>query len=150
MTDRAALTEHVERSWDELQRAVAGLDDRQLTAQGSEGWSAKDHLVHLSHWLRYLLAVLLEEREPLAAIGLEPGQERDEDAENAVLQRRDASLPLAEVRRQLDEAHAAVLARVRVLSDADLERWTGVIEGNTWEHYDEHRAWIGGLVANRS
>jgi uncharacterized damage-inducible protein DinB len=149
MTDRAALIEHVDRSWAELQRAVAGLDDQRLIAPGPEGWSIKDHLMHVVHWEVYLLAVL-EGRDPMAALGLDPGRKWTEDSENAVLQERDAGLPLDEVRRQLDETHAAVRGRLGALDEGDLERFASVIDGNTWAHFDEHRDWIGGLAAARS
>lgn len=142
---RDALLERIGRSWDDLQRAVGVLDEGRLTAPGPDGWSVKDHLAHLARWEQYLLAAL-EGREPLAALGLDDGQERDEDAENAELHRRDAGLTTAEVRRLLADAHAAVIARLETLDDAELERGRRLIAGNTYGHFDEHRSWIGELV----
>jgi uncharacterized damage-inducible protein DinB len=144
--DRSALMERIGRSWDELQRAVDDLDEGRLTVAGPEGWSVKDHLAHLARWEQYLLAVL-EGREARAVLGLEDGQERDEDAENAALQRRDAGLTAAEARRLLADAHASVVARLETLDDADLERRLRMIQGNTCDHFEEHRAWIGELLS---
>lgn len=147
--DRSALLERIERSWDALQDAVEDLDERQLTEPGPEGWSVKDHLAHLVRWEEYLLAAL-DGRSGLAALGLDDGQERDENAINAVLHLRDAGRPPAEVRRLLADTHDRVLARVRALDDAELERRAGLIEGNSLGHFDEHREWIGALVAGRA
>lgn len=144
--DRTALDERIRRSWDELQEAVGALDDGLLTAPGPEGWSVKDHLAHVARWEEYLVAAL-EGRDPAAALGLTGGQ--DADVENAILHARDAGLSPEEVRRMLADMHAAVVERLRTLDDADLQRHLGLIEGDTWEHFDEHRGWIGGLRAAR-
>lgn len=144
---RGALIERIGRSWNELQREVGDLDDRRLSAPGPEGWSVKDHLAHLARWEQYLLAVLEGRPEPLAAFGLEAGQERDAETINAALQPRDSGLTPAEVRRLLADTHASVLARLEALEDAELERSLGLIEGNTCGHIDEHRPWIGAVVA---
>jgi len=142
--DRTELDERIRRSWDELLQAVGALDDGLLTAPGPEEWSVKDHLAHVARWEEYLLAAL-EGRDPAAALGLPGGQ--DEDAENAVLYARDAGLSAEEVRRLLADTHAAVVARLRTADDADLQRHLELIEGDTWKHFDEHRGWIGALLA---
>jgi uncharacterized protein (TIGR03083 family) len=140
--DRAALDERIRRSWDELQAAVASLDDAQLAAPGAEGWSIKDHLAHLAHWEEYLLASL-DGSDPLAALGL-PADQAD-DTINAALQERDAGMRSAEVRSLLADTHARLLARLATLDDEALQQSLGSIEGNTREHFDEHRDWIRGL-----
>jgi hypothetical protein len=144
-----ALDERIRRSWDELLAIVGGLDDRHLTALGPDGWSIKDHLVHVARWEEYLLASL-EGRDPLAALGLEGSPARDADAINAALHPRDADRTPAEVRRLLADTHAAVVARVGALDAAGRERSLRLIEGNTWDHFDEHRAWIAALVRARA
>src|SRR5437763_8987209 len=105
--DRTALGERIRRSWDELQAAVGPLDDGLLIAPGPEGWSAKDHLAHLVRWEEYLLAAL-EGRDIATALDLAGGQDRDEDAINAVLHERDAGRSAEEVRRLLADTHAGV------------------------------------------
>ena len=141
---RAALLDDVARSWDDLLDAVDGLDERQLLAPGPEGWSIKDHLAHLSSWERYLL-VRLDGREPAAAMGLD-GWPATVDAVNAELQALNGGSSLAEVRRRLDETHAEVLDRLMSLDRAQLDRWLGLIEGNTHAHVREHLAWMRALV----
>jgi uncharacterized damage-inducible protein DinB len=143
---RSALLSGVARSWEELQEAVRGLDDRQLAAPGPDAWSIKDHMAHLAHWERYLVASI-EGRDQMAALGLPPDQERSETAINEALQRLDAGRSPEEARHLLLEAHAETVACLEGLDDADLERHRRLIEGNTSGHFDEHRGWIGGLAA---
>jgi hypothetical protein len=139
---RTELIDRVQRSWDALHAAVDQLDDRQLGAAGPDGWSAKDHLVHLERWEAYLLA-RLEGGDGRAELGLAAGDERpEEDAINAGLQRRYADLPAADARRRLEETHARMVALLGTLSDADLRRHLAWIAGNTHEHFDEHRGWM--------
>jgi len=141
-TTRSTLIDRVNRSWADLQATLERLNERQLTAPGPEGWAIKDHLAHLARWEEYVLAVM-DGSDGHAALGLEPGQEDDE---NAVLQRRDAGLSVAEVRTLLVDVHARVLARLETLDEAVLERHLGPIEGNTYEHFDEHAGWIRELA----
>lgn len=139
-----ALVARVERSWAEFRAALDGLDDQQLTAPGPDDWSVKDHLVHVARWEQYLLATL-EGRDGLQALGIDGGS-READVQNAVLHERDAGRTPAEVRLLVAETHDALVTRLRALGPAELQRFAQVIEGNTWEHYEEHRTWIGSLL----
>jgi len=142
---RPDLPDRVAHSWDELHEVVAALDDPQLAAPGPDGWSVKDHLVHLARWEEYLLA-RLDGRDGIAEWGLDPSREWDADSVNAVLQPRDAGVSPAAARARLAGTHARVLERLRTLDQADLERQLPLIEGNTCGHYDEHREWIRALA----
>jgi uncharacterized damage-inducible protein DinB len=144
---RTAMRDNIARAWSELQDAVSTLDDRQLAAPGPDGWSIKDHLAHLGHWEQYMLAAI-DGGDPMAAMGLDVDQERSEDAENAALQRLDAGRSPAEARQLLADAHAHLMARVDSLSDADLERWSEHVDGNTASHFDQHRPWIRELAGS--
>ncbi len=48
--DRGALLEHYRRMGDELQAAIDGLSDAQLSDPTLDGWSVKDHLAHIALW----------------------------------------------------------------------------------------------------
>jgi len=147
--DRTALDERIRRSWEELQAAVGSLDDGQLTAPGPDGWSVKDHLAHLAAWEGYL-ASAMDGRDGPEGLGLPADHDRNEEAINAALHARDAGRSADEVRRSMTDAHAAVVTRLRTLDQAELERSIRSIEGNTWQHYDEHRGWIAELLASQS
>jgi hypothetical protein len=142
---RAELIDRVQRSWDELQAAVAGLDDTQLGAAGADGWSVKDHLVHLERWEAYLLAEL-EGRDGRPELGVaEGGKAPETDVINDALQARYGSMPADEVRQRLADTHARVTALLATLDAAVLQQRRDWIAGNTNEHFDEHRDWIRSL-----
>jgi hypothetical protein len=145
---RTEMIDRVQRSWDELRAAVDGLDDRQLGTAGPDGWSVKDHLVHLERWEAYLLAEL-EGRGGRPELGLGEGTESPEtDDINEALRASHAQLPAGEVRRRLDDTHARMTALLRTLDAAELERRHAWIAGNTYGHFDEHVGWIRSLDAS--
>jgi len=145
---RSALLGGIARSWQELQDVVRDLDERRLSAPGPDGWSVKDHLTHLARWEQYLLATI-EDRDAVAALGLPADQERTETAVNAALHRLDAGRSPEEAQRLLVEAHVQVLAGLEALDEAGLQHHLAHIEGNTSGHFDEHRAWIAGLLTTQ-
>ena len=55
---RTELLDRIERSWVAFQATVNGLDDGQLGTTGPDGWTVKDHLVHVERWEAYMLAEL--------------------------------------------------------------------------------------------
>jgi hypothetical protein len=144
---RTELIDRVQRSWDELRATVDGLDDRQLAAAGPDGWSVKDHLVHLERWEAYLLAEL-EGRDGRRELGIPEGEEPGEDDINDALRRRHAGTTAEQARRQMEDTHARVAALLRTLSATELRRRLQRIAGNTHEHFDEHRGWLGWLGAD--
>jgi hypothetical protein len=145
---RADLIDRVRRSWDELNATVDELDDGQLGAAGPDGWSVKDHLVHLERWEAYMLAEL-EGRDGRPELGLAEGAESPgADAINDAIQQRHADTPIAEVRRQMNDTHARMTELLRTLDAAVLERQLKWIVGNTHEHVDEHAGWIRSSLAS--
>ncbi len=79
----AALLDRIQAAWSELEQTVATLSEAQLTTElDAQGWSAKDHLVHITTWEQSLLA-LLQGRDRRQAIGLEGGEHGEIDDVNA-------------------------------------------------------------------
>jgi hypothetical protein len=159
---RTDLVVRIQRSWDELHESIAGIDAAGMVEPGTDGWSVKDHLAHLVAWEGALLA-LLDGQDPLAAMGVTPG---DTDVQNEQIRERYAARPLAEVRELAQQTHSQLLERLASMSDADLLRpyssfrpdadhpdqdnpITGWIDGNTWEHFDEHSDWIAATVLRK-
>jgi hypothetical protein len=167
MSAKSDLLQRIAESWSSFDDKVSSLSDLQLTAAGADGWSAKDHVAHLSAWEESLIA-LLAGRDRGAAIGLgrdeadTPGH--DVDAINALIQRRSRDRSLGDVLAAFRETHQRCVAAVEALSDEDLARpyshfqpndpgnthpVIGWIVGNTYEHYDEHAGWIAQLLAKQ-
>jgi uncharacterized damage-inducible protein DinB len=48
--DREALLEHYRQTREELISAINGLSDDLMTEPSLDGWSVKDHLVHIALW----------------------------------------------------------------------------------------------------
>ncbi|MBK9123428.1 MAG: ClbS/DfsB family four-helix bundle protein [Chloroflexi bacterium] len=151
----------IQRSWDALHDYVDTLAPQQITAlTDAGGWTIKDHLIHLALWEGHLLRILNGE-DLIAGFGVsEEVFKKGSDAVNAVLQPRYSDMPLDEVRAVMAESHAAVVARVAAMSEADLalpyhhyqptsrrnapiEGW---IAGNTSGHYNSHLRWIKAIV----
>ena len=154
------LLQRVQSSWEDLNGLVSGLDDAALSRPGPEEWAVKDHLVHVAAWEHSLIA-LLEGRDREAAMGLEPGTEDNTEAINHAIWQTHREMPAQDVRRYFRETHARLRSALAKLSTADIEKpyshyqpqsvdetrpVIGWIEGNTYEHYDEHMGWIKSLL----
>jgi hypothetical protein len=159
---KSELLDRVERSWKELEQLVSALGDDQVMRPGPDGWAIKDHLAHLAAWELSLVG-LLEGRDRVAAMGLPAGGHPDLDQLNADVFARYRGLGPAEARGLLEDANAQVRTALERLSDEDLQRpyahyqaqendarstqpVIGWVVGNTYEHVQEHRQMIAGLV----
>ncbi len=159
--DKAALLASIEQEWAALADLVGRLDEAQLNRPGAESWSPKDHLAHLTSWLRITMGYHLDGRPFAEAAHIDAallptqGKLPSDDALNAIFYLRDMDLPLTQVWAELQEAHRQVMARLQAMTVADLQRprfagdprpvaeW---IIGNTSDHYRDHRTYIRGLV----
>jgi uncharacterized protein (TIGR03083 family) len=164
--NKAELLARIQRSSAELEALLAQLSEQQLTTPGGlDGWSVKDHIGHLTPWQQGMNALL--RRQPRhEGMGLTQEQYLSAGIEtlNALLQRRSSAQPLDEVLATFRQSRDELLQLIERLPEEDLfkpyhyfqpdepgERsdrpilaW---VAGNTYEHYDEHREWIGQLVA---
>lgn len=82
------------------------------------------------------------------------------DQMNAVIQQQHKDKPLDEVLKIFQSVHEKLVAKIRLMSDEDLQRlykphpkMTGEghpiiakVMSNTYEHYAEHRPWIAAIV----
>jgi len=157
------VLDRVRVGWAALAETFDGLDEQQLTAPGPEGWSVKDHLVHLSAWERALTTILNGQPQRLA-FDLDPDRyDRIDSVDqlNAIIYQRYLERPLDEVLAESAQVHADMVGALERLTDADLDRSVAdfggdldddrpirqKIEGDSYEHYAEH---IGWLLAVRS
>jgi uncharacterized protein (TIGR03083 family) len=144
-TNTARALAALDREWRALLDAIASVPDGALTAPGVvEGWSVRDLIGHVSTWEREFLKAmsavldggrLPTYRQTYGSI----------DAFNAQEHERNAALPLAELRRQMDETHAALLAALQGVPDEALSsksRLRRRLRLDTYGHYREHAAQI--------
>ena len=157
--DKSAFLARVDAAWAELDALVANADAARLTLPGPGGWSAKDYLVHLSVWEGRLLAVL-DGRTLRDYLGIDRAEVRalGTDGLNSRLHAQHRDRPLEEVLGGWRDTHArlrTVLGRTDLAADwpdpddpADREPLlgTGVLDGNTYEHYEEHTAAVRALL----
>lgn len=152
---RNELVDRIEGSWKEMDDLAGKAGDASLRAPVADGWTLKDHLVHVAVWEESLLA-LLEGRDRAAAMGAPGLDDAGTDAINAAVFEKHRDEAPSEVVSEFRETHRRLLDRLRSLSDEDLSRpysyfqpgsdrqrpvreW---IDGNTFEHYEEHLGYI--------
>jgi len=160
---KAELISNIERGWDDFQAYLKTLSEAQLTGPtDAVGWTVKDHLGHLAAWEDSVYAILTRQpRREHMGVDRDTWKTGDFDKINAVLRARYAGQSLAEIRSQLETVHQRVMAQIQLLSDDDLGKpfntfqpgstneapVIGVIMGNTYDHYAEHKGWIAALIA---
>lgn len=156
------LREHIQQSYGQLMELVSSLSEEQVTTPGVNGaWSVKDNLAHLTVWQNYTLASLRAIPTGQKPDAFAPGLEtEDEKNEHFYQQNKDRSLK--EVLADLQEGYQGVLDALGGLSEQSLNEpfpwskqgnvvWES-IAGNTYEHYEEHRAnvlhWLASTSTN--
>src|SRR5579859_4252016 len=93
------VVDRVQIAWAALEDAVAGLSAERLVLDGPQGWSVKDHLMHIGDWERAVTAVL-KRRPQHEGFGLDEvtfaGLSDDLDGLNDVLYRRSRAVSISE------------------------------------------------------
>src|SRR5690606_39158975 len=119
---KAELLKRINEGWDKLQAYIATLKPEQLTEPTDEnGWTGKDHLIHLAVWEDGIDA-LLNKQIRHQRMGLADGMwgNAHVDVINAHIQaqHRDKSLETVEVERLA--SHQGLIQTIESLSDEDL------------------------------
>ena len=149
MTELLALIAH---EWDLLLAVVARLDDSQMNAPDSGGWSPKDNLAHIAEWMKILLGYHLDDRPSHEVIGVTPEVTAnwDFDAINKILFERNKNRSLADVLGELKTVYARVMDRLKSTqfeellqprhpNDPQSSPLLSSVIGDTYEHFAEHR-----------
>lgn len=138
----AATIERIETSWHGLLAALAGVPDDRLAEPGAVGeWAVKDVMGHVAYWDGQ--AVVAAQR--FLAGQAQPKVDWQVINERETAAHRDRSV--AEQRAAMERAHAALLDLLRTTPPTDprVVGLCGCLQGDTFEHYDEHaadvRAW---------
>lgn len=156
---KTALLDRIESIWEELQVVIRGLDETQLArVDDATGWSVADHLTHLAAWERGIAYILTGRPRPEGmGVTQEQWVSLTMDEINDVVHRQGRERGAAASLAAFRDAHADMLDALGGLDDAALQRGyssydlqakaddrpiIGWIIGDTYEHYQEHLAYI--------
>ncbi len=162
---KSRLIERIQRSWGELETLIKSLTPAELTGMPSpDGWTAKDHLAHLTAWEAGTVA-MLQRSQRYEAMGLDElfVTHSTEEEVNDRIYHLNREITLDEVLAKFHETHHQMMLTLDKLSEDELyhtysyfqpddpgeDRGIPIIEwvkGNTYEHFDSHTDWIGKLV----
>lgn len=154
--DKATLLDNIRSERAALDAVIARLSDDDLQAPILEdGWSIKDTLAHIAWWERSCASWVANRASNPQR--LPDGYSfEDIDRLNNDLHAEQQQQPCAAVRDDARSAHAAIIAAIEPLADADLATshygWPALdemIRSNTTEHYEEHLSAIDAAVAGR-
>lgn len=135
------LLARMDDGWASFSRAVHALPTETLEQKlGENEWSRKQMLAHLAQWhdlTAERLGAFLDNGEPVEVAG-------EDDVINARAARAAEGRTTGEVLLTLDESYRHLRREVARLSNEQVaahEAWAAhVIAGNTYAHYDDHRA----------
>lgn len=163
MNTKAELLATIEPAWAALNAALDRLTDIQKTTiKDAQGWTVKDHLIHLAAWERSVV-FFLKGRPRHAGLGVDQAlyEIGSFDDINAAIFEQRKEIPLAEAVAQFRDIHRHLIQVLQPLADADLHKpyrhylpdelgddrsAIDVIYGNTTGHFEEHLNWIETLV----
>ncbi|MEO7910372.1 MAG: ClbS/DfsB family four-helix bundle protein [Roseiflexaceae bacterium] len=158
-TTMAELRERIDSSYAALEHTITQLSDAQLTTLIDGSWSAKDLLAHIAAWEQVMIHFHVGDRafEEVTQLPSVPYATTPVDQINEAFYARDRDLPLAQVLRSFRSSHQELLAMLDTMSEADLfksytpsgrdggQLITWII-GDSYDHYDEHRATMERLL----
>jgi hypothetical protein len=165
VTTKAELLAEIEHAWTTLNEALDHLTEAQMSVpQDAQGWTVKDHLIHLTFWERSVI-FFLQGQPRHQGLGVEETlylQGNDNEI-NAAIYRQHKDLSVSETLAQFRSTHQQLLKALQPLTDADLQKpyshylpeepgegegpaALNVIYGNSAHHFAEHLPWITALV----
>ncbi len=161
--NKAELMSSIEREWTALQEVVKKLNDQQMNSPDADGWSPKDHLAHLTEWIKSFAGYHLDRRAWHEVLGVnrQITDAFDFDGINAVLYERNRNKSAKDVLAGLQNAYRDVKSKLDAISFDDLMKprfntdpekrpvmnW---VLSNTTEHFAEHREYIERILKANS
>ena len=161
-TIKSELLERIHSSYAALEGTIAQLKEERMATPIDGSWSAKDLLAHIAAWEHVMLEFHVGGKpfSQVTRLTNVPYGPTPVDQINEAFYQRDKDLPLDEVLQAFRGAHQQLLETLNGMSEADLFRpytppgrgpdsagqlidW---VIGDSYEHYDEHRATLERLL----
>jgi uncharacterized damage-inducible protein DinB len=138
--DKEALLQHYREMRQELLAAIDGLTDEQMADPSIDGWSVKDHLVHLAVWhdIRASEIVRISAGHDSA---WRMGDAQDERFNTLAYELR-RSLPVAQARWELETSQRRLLDAIAAATPRGLDPTLYGEAGLRTNHEREHAGWI--------
>ena len=152
------LLQRINSEYAALEQTIGRLSDEQMLLPIDGSWSAKDLLAHISAWQRIMLYVHIggQPFNQVAQLDTVSYAKTPIDVMNEAFYQRDKDRPLPEVLDTFRRLHQQLLTTLTNMSEADLFKsytpqgrgpdsagqlidW---IVGDSYDHYQEHRATI--------
>jgi uncharacterized damage-inducible protein DinB len=139
--DKEALLAHYRRARTELLAAIEGIPDSLMVEPSLDGWSVKDHLLHLTLWD----GLRADEVQRISAGFASAWRMSDEQDEvyNAMGHELRRELSLEQARWELATSHQRLLDAIAASTprglDAALYGEAGLVRAG---HDEEHAGWI--------
>ena len=165
VTTKAELLVEIEHAWTILNAALDRLTEAQMSvSQDAQGWTVKDHLIHLTFWERSVI-FFLQGQPRHQGLGVEEALylKGGDDEINAAIYQQHKDLSVSETLAQFRSTHQQLLKVLQPLTDSDLQKLyrhylpeepgegdgppaLNVIYGNSAHHFAEHLPWITAIV----
>lgn len=138
--DKDALIQLYRKTREDLLAAIEGLSDQQLTETSLDGWSVKDHLLHLAHWddVRAAEVIRISAGHKSAWHMTDAQNVAHNDMAYELL--RDLSLEQA--RWELTNSRQRLMAAIKVATPRGLDGSLYGDAGLNSGHEAEHTGWI--------
>jgi uncharacterized damage-inducible protein DinB len=131
----------------ELLEAVDGLTDEQISERSLDGWSVKDHLLHIALWDELRASEV--ERISAGQDSLWKMQEEQVDAIADVLYDLRRAATAAQAKWELANTHERLLATLSAASERGLDASLYGEAGLPSDHEAAHTSWVKRWRAER-
>ena len=149
ITDGKDIARVVNAGWINFRLALMSLGEAGLEQKTRVGWTFKGMAAHCAGWE----ALTVDRLRTLRETGEQSSSGVDTNEFNERLAREAESRTAAEVLKDLDDAHARMVAEIEKLTPEEIAAHDGwavaIVAGNSYGHYGEHHTELFDAVPKR-
>ena len=138
--DRAALLDHYRQMHADLLAAIDGLSNELMSEPSLDGWSVKDHLLHLAAWDDLRAGEVARISAGHASAWRITDEQ--EDAFNAVTYERRRGLSTQQARWEIESSHRRLLDAIAAATPRGLDPSLYGEAALRSTHEAQHTSWI--------